>query len=102
MAAFNRISAANAPLAAIVVATLTVGAGCRQPAETRRATSGQIVAVHADRAEIVLRHDEIRGFMPAMPTPFRVEDESLLRGRVPGNLVRGTLVVRRRAHTWRS
>jgi protein SCO1/2 len=95
MAVFNRISAANAPLAAIVVATLTAGAGCRQPAETRHhPISGQVVAVDASRAEIVLRHDEIPGFMPAMTMPFKVDDESLLRGRVPGDLVRGTLVVR--------
>jgi protein SCO1/2 len=54
---------------------------------------GQVLAVNAARREIVIRHEDIPGFMPAMTMPFAVKDEALLAGRAPGDLVRGTLAV---------
>ncbi|MGE5358450.1 MAG: SCO family protein [Bacteroidales bacterium] len=54
---------------------------------------GQILAV--DRAErtVTIRHDDIKGFMPAMTMPFKVKDASLLNGRKRGELVVGKLLV---------
>jgi protein SCO1/2 len=54
---------------------------------------GQVIAIDPATRQIVIRHDEIPGYMPAMTMPFKVNDESLLRERVPGDLVQGTLVV---------
>jgi protein SCO1 len=54
---------------------------------------GQILAVDAEKRTLTIRHDDIQGFMPAMTMPFTVRDARLLEGRVPGDLVRATLVV---------
>jgi len=55
---------------------------------------GQVLAVSPERREITVRHEDIRGFMPGMTMPFKVQDPGLLEGRVPGDLIRARLVVR--------
>jgi protein SCO1 len=64
-----------------------------RPEGRRHELKGQVLAVNPERLEIVIRHEEIAGFMPAMTMPFAVRDKTLLEGRTPGDLVRGTLVV---------
>lgn len=44
-------------------------------------------------AEVVVAHDEIVGFMPAMTMPFQVAEPALLAGVDPGDAIAGTLVV---------
>jgi protein SCO1/2 len=41
----------------------------------------------------LIRHEDIKGFMPAMMMPFTVKDPALLSGKEPGDLVTATLVV---------
>ena len=45
------------------------------------------------RLEITIKHDDIPRFMPGMTMPFTVSESRLLEGRVPGELVKATLVV---------
>jgi protein SCO1/2 len=67
---------------------------CAARPEGRRFTlEGQVLAVNRERQEIVIRHRDIAGFMPAMTMPFAVKDASLLEGRAAGDLVVATLVV---------
>ena len=54
---------------------------------------GQILAVDVPRAQLTIKHENIRGFMPAMTMAFEVRDERLLEGRQPGELIVATLVV---------
>lgn len=54
---------------------------------------GQVLAVDKERQEITVRHEDIVGFMPSMTMAFRVEDRDELLARVPGELIRATLVV---------
>jgi protein SCO1 len=54
---------------------------------------GQILAVRPERNEVVIKHEDIKGFMPGMTMPFTVKDPSLLTGKQPGDLVTATLVV---------
>jgi protein SCO1/2 len=78
--------------AAIVLTLLALS--CSPPPEGRRyELRGQVISVRPDRREIVIRHEEIRGFMPAMTMPFSVKEARLLEGRVPGDRVEATLVV---------
>ena len=63
------------------------------PEGRRHSLTGQVLAVHAERDEVLLRHDDIPGFMPAMVMPFPVRNERLLQGLQPGDLVKGLLVV---------
>jgi protein SCO1 len=68
--------------------------GCRrEPPGRRFPLTGQVLAVSADGLEITVRHDEVRGFMPAMVMPFKVRDRESTKGRLPGDLVKATLVV---------
>lgn len=48
--------------------------------------------VHPDRPKLTIKHEDIPGFMPGMAMTFDVTP-SLMAGRTPGELVRGTLEV---------
>jgi Cu/Ag efflux protein CusF len=74
----------------ILLALCTVACSERREFELR----GQVLAVNAARQEITVKHEDIRGFMPAMTMPFRVENAREIEGRRPGELVRATLVVK--------
>jgi len=54
---------------------------------------GQILRVNKDEGTVTIRHEDIKGFMPAMTMPFKVKDKRLLDGPVRGDVVKGTLVV---------
>jgi protein SCO1 len=78
----------------LAVLVLLPSAACRRQPPARRFTlTGQVLAVSANGDEITVRHDEVKGFMPAMVMPFKVKDRALAKGRLPGDLVKATLVV---------
>lgn len=80
----------------VPVAALIVAAACsRGSTETARQyeLQGQILAVRPERSEVVIKHGDIKGFMPGMTMPFKVEDAALLQGKEAGDLVTATLVV---------
>ena len=54
---------------------------------------GQILAVRPERSEVVIKHDDIKNFMPGMTMPFKVKEKGLLQGMQPGDLVTARLVV---------
>jgi protein SCO1 len=54
---------------------------------------GQVLLVDQARREITIKHGDIPRFMPGMTMAFKVKDDALLRGRMPGELVKATLVV---------
>lgn len=83
------VSSVAARKALLVLMALTLA--CSRPREYE--LRGQIVAIDQDRRQVTIKHEDIRGFMPAMTMPFRVKDETLIEGRTPGDLVRATLVV---------
>src|SRR5918999_3270563 len=71
---------------------LTV-ASCGRPAATRQyELRGQVLAVEPARSEVLIKHEAVKDFMPAMTMPFKVKDASLLSGKRPGDLVTATLV----------
>ncbi len=77
--------------AVAVVASL---AGCtREPEARRYQLQGQVLAVRPETSEILVKHEDIQGFMPAMTMPYRVKDAGLLKDRVPGDLITATLQV---------
>jgi len=65
----------------------------RAPEPKRYELHGQIVSVDAARKEVVVDHEDIKGFMPAMVMPYKVQDVALLEGKKPGDMVTATLVV---------
>ena len=65
----------------------------RRPTPKEYQLQGQVLAVRAERQEMVIRHGDIENFMPGMTMPFRVKDQRLLDAAAPGDLVTATLVV---------
>jgi protein SCO1/2 len=80
--------------AVFLLAVLLSANGCSRPANTREyELTGQILRVETERNEVVIKHQDIKGFMPGMTMPFKVQDAELLKGKEPGDLVTATLVV---------
>jgi protein SCO1/2 len=75
-----------------MVAVLLSGCDRRDPPKQYEMT-GQVLAVHADRNELTIKHDDIPGYMPGMTMNFPVEAGTLMIGREPGELIAATLEV---------
>ena len=54
---------------------------------------GQILAVNRDKMEILVKHEEIPGFMAAMTMPWKVQTANMLDNLGPGDLITSELVV---------
>lgn len=71
-----------------------VAAGCSQaPPAKRYELKGQILGIRSEALEMLVKHEDIKGFMPAMTMPYKVKDASLLEGKAPGDLITATLEV---------
>jgi protein SCO1/2 len=77
----------------LAIALLTSVACSRQPDARTYQLTGQVLAVRSETKEIMVQHEDIPGFMPAMTMPYTVKDATLLEGRTPGDLITATLVV---------
>ena len=64
-----------------------------QPGERVYALQGQVLAVAPNRGEATIKHEDIKGFMPAMTMPYKVKEAKLLDNIAPGDLINATLVV---------
>ena len=74
----------------------TVAAACGRAPDTSSRQfelQGQILAVRPERHEVVIKHQDIKGFMPGMTMPFTVKEDALIADKKPGDLVTATLVV---------
>ena len=78
---------------AILALVITAAACSRTPEARRYEVRGQILGVDPGRQEVLMKHEDIEGFMPAMTMPYKVEDPAMLQGTQPGDLVTATLVV---------
>jgi protein SCO1/2 len=83
-----RSTVVPALLAAIAISS------CSRPPESRQyELQGQILAIKPESREVLIKHGDIKGFMPGMTMPFKVNDTALLQGKQAGDLVTATLVV---------
>jgi protein SCO1/2 len=78
---------------AILVLVIAASACNRAPEPRRYEVKGQILGVDPARQEVLMKHEDIEGFMPAMTMPYKVQDPAMLQGTQPGDLVTATLVV---------
>jgi protein SCO1/2 len=75
-------------------ALVLLGCGCSHAPEGRQyELKGQILAIKPAQNEVLIKHEDIKGFMPAMTMPYKVQDPALLADKQPGDLVTATLVV---------
>ncbi len=77
------------------LALLAMLAACSRGPEPRQYELQRADPRHASprRARSLIKHEDIKGFMPGMTMPFKVKDAALLEGKQPGDLVTATLVV---------
>ncbi len=79
----------------MLAAALTVAAACKSKTDIARTypLTGQILVVKHDTNEVLVKHEDIPGFMPAMTMPYTLRDPALLKDRAAGDLIEATLVV---------
>src|SRR6185436_11705854 len=73
--------------------TMTIAACNRAPDKRTFALQGQVQSLAPDRKSVVVKHEEIKGFMPAMTMPYEVQEAKALTGLAPGDVINATLVV---------
>ncbi len=92
-----RVAQAGLMLALVAAAGCSNGAqpqtGAPASNAKRYAISGQILVVNPATQALTIKHGDIVGYMPAMTMTFRVSRPDLMNGRVPGELISGTLEV---------
>lgn len=76
-----------------VGASAACGGGTSAPDRREFPLEGQILSITPDHKEASIKHQEIKGFMPAMTMPYKVRDEKELESLKPGDLIDATLVV---------
>ena len=78
----------------LVVCLAGALAACARPERPKSyPITGQVLAVHPERQQITLKHEDILNFMPSMTMSFPVASPNLLAGREPGEIVTGVLEV---------
>jgi len=71
-----------------------VAAACASKTTERTYTlQGQVLSIQAPQKQLTVKHEEIKGLMPAMTMPYTVRDEKLLGALAPGDLINATLIV---------
>ena len=72
-----------------------LGAACFSPPPKAQQYElrGQILAIKPEDGEVLIKHEDIKNFMPAMTMPYKVRETALLDGKAPGDLVKATLNV---------
>src|SRR5436309_10225070 len=75
------------------LAAILVMSACTKSDERTFTLQGQVLALEPPRKMLTVKHEEIKGFMPAMTMPYEVRDEKLLDGLAAGDLINATLVV---------
>jgi len=74
-----------------LLAALVVAASCSS-AKTYE-MRGQILGVNRDKMEILVKHEDIPGLMPAMTMPWKVQTASMLDNLGPGDLITAAIEV---------
>lgn len=96
---------ANIAARLVVAAFASLAAGCgrapapadsapaaaKAPEAERYAITGEVVRAEPERKVLVVKHDEIKGYMPAMTMEFLVSDGDLALAR-PGQRIRADMI----------
>ena len=77
----------------MLIVALVAGACSGRSDERRFTLQGQVESLDPALKNLVVKHGEIKGFMPAMTMPYDVREAQALDGLAPGDLITATLVV---------
>ena len=75
----------------MLVAALFIATSCGS-AKTYE-MRGQILAINRDKMEILVKHEDIEGLMPAMTMPWKVRTANMLDNLGPGDLITSEIEV---------
>jgi len=78
------------------LATTTTGCGTKPK---QYSLKGQVLDISTS-GEVIVRHEDIPGFMPAMTMPYKVRDPSVLQEVQPGDLIAAELMVAKNGNYW--
>src|SRR5688572_746962 len=76
-------------MALLAVALIAASCSSAKTYEMR----GQILGVNRDKMEILVKHEEIKGLMPAMTMPWKVQTANMLDNLGPGDLITSEIEV---------
>ncbi len=82
--------------AVLLIASLSITLGCKskESAPARHFDfRGKVVSIDKDKSEVMVAHDEIKGYMAAMTMSFKVKDRWALDVMKPGDQLTATLTV---------
>src|SRR5437588_13054249 len=79
----------------LLLATAVITAGACKPRTREFKLHGQVVQSDAEKNTVVVKHNDIPGFMPGMTMPYKVRDRSGLLALAPGDVVDARVVVLR-------
>ena len=82
----------NSLLPVLVLASLVAGVSCRNAGRSYSG-KGLVVSVAGDRESVVIQHEDIEDFMPAMTMLLAVKERDVLQGIAAGDLVDFRLTV---------
>src|ERR1044071_4551814 len=77
----------------LCVVAIALTACSRTPPSKEYQLKGQILDVKPETREVLVKHEDIPGFMPAMTMPYTVSDAAILKDRAAGDLITATLRV---------
>jgi protein SCO1 len=80
-------------LSIVLLAVIGSGAACSKEDRREHTLQGQVLSVRADGMEANIKHEDIKGFMPAMTMSYKVRDAREFANLKPGDLITSTLVV---------
>ena len=77
----------------VCLALAALGCGHSRPDQRSYPLQGQVQSIDTEHTLVVVKHEDIKGFMPAMTMPYEVEEPTSLTELAPGDLIDATLVV---------
>src|SRR4030095_11907095 len=81
-------------VALFLIASVALSVACATKTDERSyALQGQVLSIDAAHKPVTVKHEEIKGCMPAMTMPYDVQDVKTLNTIAPGDLMNATLVV---------
>jgi protein SCO1 len=72
---------------------LAAGACAKSPPDRHFPLHGQVLRIGANHLQATIKHDDIKGFMPAMTMPYKVLDAKEFAAVAAGDVIDATLVV---------
>jgi protein SCO1/2 len=84
---------ASLVLSVLSLCVAFAASACTKSDQRTFTLQGQVLSLEPGRKLLTIKHEEIKGFMPAMTMPYEVRDAKLLDGLAPGDLINATLVV---------